>query len=154
MKNFIGLKLSQQCLDNIHNFQQCIGLENPVKKEDLHCSLFVSVNDFDYEFEDVSLNVEVTDIKIGKIKTQSGVDCLALFFNSKELEHKHNAIQHKYNAFHAYDDFKLHITLSYDCGDINVSQICVDKYLQKLLFVKEYHKAVSFEVNRRKAVRL
>lgn len=154
MKNFIGLKLSEKCLENISNFQQCIVLSNPVPKEDIHCSLFVSQDDFDYKSHETGFLIEISDIQVGKIKTQSGIDCLALFFNSKELEEKHMFIKQTYNARHAYEDLKLHITLSYDCGDIDINQICVDTYLQKLFFVKEFHKPLSFEINRRKTVRL
>lgn len=153
MKNFIGLKLSEECLENINQFQRCIGLQNPVKKEDIHCSLFVSKDDFDYNSIEPDFVIEINDIKVDKIKTQNGIDCLALFFNSKELEEKHMYIKNKYNARHAYDDLKLHVTLSYDCGDIDVSQICVEKHLKKLFFVKEFHKPLTFEINRRSIVR-
>ena len=126
---FIGLNLSEESKESIKNLQEGINLPFSVKKEDLHCTLFTSKDDFSYEAEEFGHPIEINEVRIGKIKTQKGVDCLALFFDCDELKTKHEFIQAKYGVTPYYKDFKLHVTLSYDCGDIDENKIDLDSYI-------------------------
>lgn len=150
---FIGLNLSEESKESIKNLQEGINLSFPVKKEDLHCTLFTSKDDFNYEPEDFGHPLEISDIKVGKIKTQKGVDCLALFFDCEVLQTKYEFIQAKYGVTPYYKDFKLHITLSYDCGNINESEINLDEYFTQLKIINEYVQPLRFEVDRRSTPR-
>ena len=95
---FIGLNLCDRSKQSIKKLQEGINLPFSVKQEDLHCTLFTSKDDFDYEPEDLNYPIEIKDIKIGKIKTQKGVDCLALFFDCDLLKTKYEFIQAKYGV--------------------------------------------------------
>lgn len=149
---FIGLQLSEQDLQNIENFQQGINVPNPVKKEDIHCTLFSTIDNLDYK-STLQLPLEITDMTLGKIKTQSGVDCLVLYFNNEVLRQYHDSIAEKYHVRPFYPEFIAHITLSYDCGEINIKSIDVNQYISRITFVKEYAEQLKFEVNYRKTVR-
>lgn len=149
---FIGLKLCVEDLKRIVSLQESIELNNPVHEKDIHCTLFSSVNNFNYITRE-SISIKIDKIYLGKIKTQSGIDCLALFFTDEALEKYHYSISHQYNVEHMYKDCNFHITLSYDCGEIELKKIELEKYLNKIEFVEEYCQELKFEVNRRKEVR-
>ena len=150
---FIGLNLCDSSKQSIKKLQEGINLPFSVKQEDLHCTLFTSKDDFDYEPEDLNYPIEIKDIKIGKIKTQKGVDCLALFFDSEFLKDKYENFKKEYNVKPYYKDFKLHITLSYDCGDIDEGAINLNDYIKELKIINEYVQPLRFEVDRRSSPR-
>lgn len=149
---FIGLEVSQQDLEKIKNFQDKIELKNPVKAEEIHCTLFATTDNFEY-VSTTPIPVEIHNITLGKIKTQSGVDCLVLYFDSETLKNQHDFIKDKYNVKPFYAQFIPHLTLSYDCGELDITQTNLKEYIQQLTFIKEYTQDLKFEVNKRKTVR-
>lgn len=150
---FVGLKISKENLASIKRFQEEVGLTHPVKEEDIHCTLFASSDNVAYVIKEKDFPIEVTAPRLEKIKTQTGVDCLALFFDSKQLEQKYEDIKESYQAKPFYPDLKLHITLSYDCGNFDIEKVSINDYLKKIDFVSEYVQPLKFEVNRRKKSR-
>lgn len=149
---FIGLQLAQEDLKNIEKFQQAINLPNPVKQEEIHCTLFSTKDNLEY-VSTLRLPIEVDELTLGKIKTQSGIDCLVLYFNSSTLSNYHDEIKDKYNVTPFYPKFIAHVTLSYDCGDIEINKINLMNYIEKITLVKEYSQELKFEINHRKTLR-
>lgn len=150
---FIGLKVSKEDLNNIRQFQEKIQLNNRVKEEDIHCTLLSSVDNCEYVVDNKDYPIEMNNLRLGKIKTQTGVDCLALFFDSQQLQAKYDQIKEQYQIKPFYPELKLHITLSYDCGDINVDNIKVNDYFPTLTIMSEYQEVLKFETNQRNKVR-
>lgn len=149
---FIGLEVSEQDLENIKKFQEAIELSNPVKKEEIHSTLFATSDNFEYNLP-THLPLVIEHLTLGKIKTQSGVDCLVLYFESEILKNKHDFIKSHFKVNPYYGNFIPHVTLSYDCGDIDITGLNLKKYIQSLTFVTEYTQDLKFEVNKRKKVR-
>lgn len=149
---FIGLEVSEKDVENIKAFQEEIQLTHPVKTEELHCTLFATSDNFEYN-NPTQLPLVIENLTLGKIKIQSGVDCLVLYFTSPELENKHNLIRDTFKVKPYYQSFIPHITLSYDCGDIEIANIDLKKYLNTITFVSEYTQDLKFEENKRKKVR-
>lgn len=149
---FIGLKILEKDLEDIKNFQETIKLKNPVKSEEMHCTLFTTTADFNY-ISNINLPIEIQDFRLGKIKTQTDVDCLVLYFRSEILKNQHDLIKNKFNVMPYYEEFIPHITLSYDCGSFEIEEINIKEYIKKITFTKEYVQDLKFEVNKRKKVR-
>lgn len=149
---FIGLQLAENDLKNIETFQQAIKLPNPVKLDEIHCTLFSTTDNFEY-VSSLDLPIEIKQLTLGKIKTQTGIDCLVLYFNSQELLEYHDFIKDKYQVRPFYPKFIAHITLSYDCGDLDLNKVDLSKYIEKVTLIKEYSQELKFEVNNRKTVR-
>ena len=119
---FIGLELSQKDLENIKIFQETIQLKNPVKPEEIHCTLFATTDNLNY-ISSTQLPTEVESLTLGKIKTQSGVDCLVIYIESEVLKSQHEFIKTNFKVKPFYNQFIPHVTLSYDCGDLDISNI-------------------------------
>jgi 2'-5' RNA ligase len=49
--------------------------------------------------------------------TQEGTRCLVAVVDCPELVKLHHALREQHGATHDYPDFQPHFTLSYDCGD-------------------------------------
>lgn len=120
--------------------------------KEIHCTLFSTKDELKY-VSTISLPIEVRNVTLGKIKSQNGIDCLVLFIESETLYTQHNMIKDRFNTKHLYEEFKPHITLSYDCESINISKINLGEYVEEITFVEEYLQPLNFEVNRRKEVR-
>lgn len=151
---FIGLKLSKNDLLKIQKLQKEIDLPNPVDAQKIHCTLFISPDDFNYCGNNFSpIDIDISQLRLGKIKTQQGVDCLALFFHSPNLIEKHTDIKETYRVNHLYEDFKPHITLSYDCGPFQHEHIQLAQFLDKIVFDKQFQESTYFTKERRRKIR-
>lgn len=146
---FIGLKISKENLASIKKFQEDVGLSYPVKEEDIHCTLLTTNDNFDYFIEEEFSPIEINNFQLEKIKTQTGVDCLAVCFENERLQEKYDKIIKQYNVKPLYLKLKLHITLSYDCGNFEIGKVLINPYLEKISFIKEYKECLKFEINRR-----
>lgn len=149
---FISLKLSENSLEKIKKLQDDIKLPYAIDKSDIHCTLFLTKENFEYK----SINFEkiiINNIKLGKIKNQKGIDCLVLLFENDDIKQKYDDIKNNYKVTPYYQEFKLHITLSYDCGLINENEIDLKDYFESLEIISEEVKPLMYEVDRRKQYR-
>jgi hypothetical protein len=154
MGTFIGLNFSKSTLDGIEKFQQAIGLKNIVNINDIHTTVLCSLDDIiDFKFKDFK-GLKISEFKLGKMKTQKGIDCLVIEFNEEMIIKRHEEVLQLYNVVSFYGEFKGHISLSYDCGDMDISNIDIKTYLNELEVENEYFEELKFETCRRLKNRL
>ena len=63
------------------------------------------------------------------------MDTLVMLLDSPDLSARHKELMDKYDLNYSWDDYKPHITLSYDAKDYDISKL--DDYNGALLFVGE-----------------
>ncbi len=64
------------------------------------------------------------DARISKLKTwdtQQGTRCLVAVIESPDMVTLHHTLREQHGATHDYPDFQPHFTLSYDCGDLELT---------------------------------
>lgn len=142
---FIGVKVSDEDLQNIEKLQKDINLPNCVNKENIHASLFITKDEISYTPEKYDKPIKVSDLSLKKMRTQKGVDCLVISFDNEDLQLKYQYIQAFHNVKSFYKELKLHITISYNCGDIDIEKINLSNYIKDLTIVSEYAEEVNFQ---------
>lgn len=71
-------------------------------------------------------------------------NCLILQYDCPELIDRHKTLMDEHEAEYDYDEFKPHMTLSYDIGDLDVSKFDPSS-IGDLNIVKEYNEELSFD---------
>lgn len=144
---YAAVKFDQDTLNLITKYIKDNNIPNGVPETKIHCTLLYS-RKFCPEYEPLGmLKNPLTgtptrlDVWNSKPKTD-GSDpskCLVIEFNSPELVERHNALMKEHDATYDFPDYKTHITLSYDIGDVEVSDLTnVVEAIPKLTIVEEY----------------
>lgn len=116
---YAGVHFSKKTRDNIIDYVEKHNIPNLTDVDDLHTTLLYSRKHLPNY---VAAGRYETPL-IGKPlswktwKTQEGKTCLVLPFECKELYQRHKDLMKEHKATWDYDDYKPHITLSYDIGD-------------------------------------
>lgn len=69
-------------------------------------------------------------------KDQNTTNCLVLRFECPELVERHNELMDGHDATFDYDEYKPHLTVSYDVGDLNPKLL--PKFDKDLIMTEEY----------------
>lgn len=115
---YIAVKYSNNTEQALLNIQNKYKVPNP--NTDFHTTLIYSeVGDIpipkDYDLAD---NAGLVDVSSEIWDTDDG-RTLVLVFKHDYLEEHHNKLMEKYGYEYDYDEYKPHITLSYDVGNFN-----------------------------------
>lgn len=65
------------------------------------------------------------------------------------LSDRHNEIMDLYEATYDYPEYKVHVTLSYDIGDIDIKDLKIDGF-PKINIVKEYYNELILDWQNKK----
>lgn len=69
--------------------------------------------------------------------TQSGKNCLVINYSCPPLYQRHHKLMAQHGATYDFDEYKPHVTLSYDIGDMDIDKLPAFK--RKLKIVGEYY---------------
>lgn len=72
-------------------------------------------------------------------KTQDGKNALVVKYNCPALVDRHKKLMKDHEATYDYPEYKVHVTLSYDIGDIDYKKLPdIKKAIPQITIVKEY----------------
>lgn len=74
-------------------------------------------------------------------KNEDPTNCLVMEFDCPELTKRHNDLMDEHDATYDFDEYKTHITLSYDVGDLTVDSL--PKFKDNIDIVSEYHEDLN-----------
>lgn len=69
--------------------------------------------------------------------------CLVLQYKCKELSDRHEYLMDKHEATYDYDEYKPHVTFSYDIGDMVIDKL--PKFKHDIEIVKEYSEDLNLD---------
>lgn len=118
---YIAVRFNRATQNKLRALTKALGIPNEktVPREKLHCTVVYSRKPFkDFTIKGKMEEPIVTEPdKLEIFKTQSGASALVLRFHSKELDERHNYFNDEHGATYDYDEYKQHVTLSYDVGE-------------------------------------
>lgn len=85
--------------------------------------------------------MEGTPMALEVWPTQSGKNCLVINYSCSQLYQQHHKLMMKHGATYDFDEYKPHITLSYDVGDLDVDKL--PQYKNKIKIVGEYREELD-----------
>ena len=144
---FVGVKFSEETNDGIMKFIKDNDIPNPVSKDKLHCTVMYTYSDAPDLIDEERAPFDPEWIAIPKkfeiFNTQDNKNCLVLRIESDNLKKRHDAIIADYGVVYTHEEYKPHITLSYDCGDIDLSELDMKGLPEKITIVEEYASAID-----------
>lgn len=142
---YAGIRFSEKTKDDIMRYIDEAGIPNPIEREDLHCTLLYSrkylssydaYGEIDPLIKGQVVNLETWPHNKGE---ENETTCLVMTFKCKPLEMRQKYLVDNYGATFDYDEYKPHITLSYDVGNLNVNDLPdINDYLGDIEIVEEY----------------
>ena len=119
------------------------GVPNIEDEEKLHCTLLYSRKHLPDYIPNPYLehNARATHLEVWP--TKSGANCLVLKIYSPEQEHRHEQLMFLHDAEYDYPEYKTHISLSYDIGDYDHTQLPIAELKIPFKLTSEYHEPLD-----------
>lgn len=122
-------------------------IPNPTNTEKLHCTVLYSrkycpdyepLGDIDPPWIGKPEKLEVWESR-GKLRDEEPKRCLVMKFTCDKLVDRHNALMDEHDATYDFPEYKTHITLSYDIGDMDEAELPdITDSISEIVIVKEY----------------
>lgn len=144
---YVGMKVSKETRDNIWNMTKSLEVPNPLDKKDYHVTVIFSRK----YLPTFSAKGKLKEPLIGKpekfeiFPARNDKNCLVLRFSCPELNKRHHYIMNTYDAKYDFDQYKPHITLSYDVGDFDPSGIDPSTYIDEIELTEEYDEELQLD---------
>lgn len=133
------LSLSEYIKDN--------NIPNGVPESKMHCTVLYSrkhcpkykpQGKIDPPWNGTPDKLEVWESR-GKLRDEDPKRCLVLKFKCEKLNQRHNTLMKEHNATYDFPEYKTHVTLSYDIGDLDETKLpSITEWLGDLVIVEEY----------------
>jgi 2'-5' RNA ligase len=150
--SYVAVSFSEDSQNRLTDFAHNLKLSNLVPKDKYHVTVIYSRIALPKEFKVQNLSeVEpliVTPKHFSVFPTQSGKKALVLELDSPELVERHTSIMDKYDATYDFDEYKPHVTLSYDMGDFELPDDIDERAkneLGELEIIEEYHEPLQLD---------
>lgn len=148
---YAAVKFSNETIDNIMNYCNDSNIPNVLDPSDLHSTLCYSrkpVPDFKpvFPLEETGKpkSFEIWDSPANAFKKEA-TRCLVLKYDSAYMVSRFNEIQDM-GATYDYDEYKPHVTLSYDVGDdFTLDTLSPPSNIGELQIVGEYSEELDLD---------
>ncbi len=127
---YAGLKFSDDTIKMIKEYIEKNDIPNPLNGDDFHSTLLYS-RKYLPEYEatgkfDESWTGDPNHFSIFPSNPKNGGDgsnCLVLEYTCKEQVARFDDLMDKHDATYDFDEYKPHVTLSYDVGDLDYKNL-------------------------------
>jgi len=119
---YVGVRFSEQTKEDIADFMSAMNIPNPIDVDKLHTTLIYSRK----QLPNFVPRGRLDSIIEGKFTafdtwlTNDGARALVMEYTSPELTGRNKEITMAHGATSDYPEYKVHLTLSYDIGDLDI----------------------------------
>ena len=141
---FAGVRFDSDTMKGLQQYQKDNNIPHVVDKGKLHCTLLYSEKPLPkYEAQG-----KIDPPFVGKFKkftvfesspneeTGETSNCLVLEYDCPELVERHKGLMKEHNATFGHDEFRPHVTLSYNVGNLKIGDL--PDYKSDLVMNHEY----------------
>jgi hypothetical protein len=137
---YAGVHFSKETVEAIAAYCKENKIPNRTRHEKMHTTVLYSRKYLpDYEpagkYEKPMIGTP-TGFDIWPSKGEDPKNCLVLEYKCPELEKRHEELMKDHEATYDFDEYKTHITFSYDVGDLDIKTL--PKFESKIEIVEEY----------------
>ena len=147
---YAAVKFNTDTNKAIHRYVHDNKLPNAVRPDQLHTTLifsrthmpaFVAVGKLSSAIRGVPTQLDVWN-------SAGGERCLVLRYRCDALIERHNELMIAHNGTYDFAEYIPHITLSYDIGSMDISQLLnIHEYLNDIVIVEEYGEDLKLDWN-------
>lgn len=145
---YVGAKFSKKTIKELKNLMKEVKVPKPLASDKFHTTIIFSRTKFPDDFEALGkldkpwIGIPKSfDIFTGRNKQ----NCLVLKYECKDQVDRHKLLMKEYNATYDWPEFKVHLTMSYDCGDFDFKSIKIEDYIKDIEIIEEYTEPLQLE---------
>lgn len=139
---YAGVNFDDDTVNRLIEYVQYNNLANPVPKDKFHTTLLYSRKHLPHYEPPGKINPawvgKPTELKVWKSQPPDPTNCLVLLYECDDLIDRHEYLMKEHGATFDYDEYRPHITLSYDIGDMDVKQLSPIDEIGDITIVREY----------------
>lgn len=142
---YVGVKLTKESRDTLYDEAKKLKIPNLLDKSEYHITVIYSRKHLP-NFEPLGKyeNPIVAKPKtLSLFTTSSGNPCLVIELTCPKLEKRHEHIMKVHGATYDWDEYKCHITLSYDCEDFDIKKKNAKKLFSNIEIETEYEEPLN-----------
>lgn len=119
---YVGVRFTDDTKKAIKKYIEENEIPNSIDVEKLHTTLIFSRKHLPNFTPKGKLNptIKGTYKHMSIWKTQNEKNALVMEYDSKDMKNRHEEIMDEHNATYDFDEYKPHLTLSYDVSDIDI----------------------------------
>lgn len=145
---YAGVKYSDKTTEQLQDFVKEYDIPNTVPKSKYHGTILYS-RKFLPEYKPQGKidppwkgsNPRLSVFKSDKDKT----NCLVIEYDCKDQVKRHKELMKEHEATYDWPEYKCHITVSYDIGELDPNDMDVKKFVEDIEIVKEYHEDLDLD---------
>jgi hypothetical protein len=144
---YAAVKFDTKTVDALQQYIEDNKIPNGTPAAKMHCTVLYSrkycpdytpQGDLDPPWEGTPDKLEVWESS-GKLRNEPTTRCLVMKFKCDELNARHKELMDEHEATYDFPEYKTHITLSYDIGDMDETKLpSIKDALDKVTIVTEY----------------
>ena len=144
---YAAVKFDQSTKDAIAKYIKDNDIPNGTNIDKLHCTVLYSrkhcpdyepLGEIDPPWTGTPTKLEVWESN-GKLRDEPTTRCLVMKFTCQELVDRHGELMEEHGATYDFPEYKTHITLSYDIGDMDETSLPdISKAIKQVKIVQEY----------------
>lgn len=147
---YAGVHFSEDTKDRIEKFIKENNIPNGVPRDKLHTTIIYSRKHLpNYEPQGelqepwIGKPLHLDVWKSQKTENTEPANCLVLEYECEECVDRHEYLMKEHGATYDFDEYKTHVTLSYDIGDMSLKDIDDPETIGDLEIVEEYHEDLN-----------
>lgn len=158
---YAAVNFDKETIKTIQEYMKENDIPNPLSSDKMHTTLLKSRKYCpDYKAAgkiDPPWVGTPTEFEVWKTRPKDGGEgsnCLVLRFECKELNDRHAELMKEHDASYDFPDYKTHISLSYDIGDMDWKKLPdIKKYLGDIKIVEEYGEDLDLDWAKNKGLK-
>ena len=130
---YVGVKCDESCTKPLKEYFED-KIPNVIPYDDFHSTLAYSKTWFEYNPTESEFSADIDKLHIFK-NEKLGHTALVILLKSKGLEDRHKEIHKDKNASYDYNEYKPHITMSYDVSSMtekDLNYVMSEEFLSEL----------------------
>ena len=143
---FAAVTFDDDTVNTLQEFMKTHKIPNRITPKKMHCTILFSEKHLpNYKPQgkiDPPFEGKPTKLEVWKSQPDEDgktANCLVLKFECKDLVDRHLKLMDEHDATFKFDEFKTHVTLSYDIGDMKIDEFPKGSdIIDKILINNEY----------------
>jgi 2'-5' RNA ligase len=148
---YAGYRYDQDGVKLISKYAKDNDIPEPLDPKKMHTTLLYSKKRCpDYEplgKLETPLTAKLNELEVWK--TQAGKNALVVNMTCAGMTKRHKTLMKEHDAQYDFDEYKVHITLSYDVGDLDVDKLPdIRDTIKEIDAIEEYGEDIKAEWNK------
>ena len=143
---YLAAKFSQSDEDDLFIFIKDNNIPSTLTRDDFHSTIIYSRKYADIPTNDVGEDLGYAEPqKFHIFETQEGKRALVILLKSEYLTNRFKELMDKYDLTYDFEEYLPHVTLSYDIGDFDISELNIEDLPKHFTINTEYKEDLDLD---------